>query len=206
MSEEDWLALEKPPEQHPVMAALYDDVTPAMRDPDIEAPKVEPKHVQTLRALRQLKPQTRTFIRAYLACNCNGAAARRMLNQTQGWAPDSSQVSRWMRWDDNFRIALAGLKANLLELAGVDPESLVLRTNAIVEDALTPVPILHHGEDTGFREVDRANALRGIENMAKWAGMGREEKHTTRVVVTVVKLDGPAKAEAEVIEGEYTDV
>lgn len=195
--DEDWLG---EPEQHPVLKALYDDVTPAdFRKVDIVPEQLPAEQRKTLRALRRIRPVERAWIRAYLACNCNAQAASRSLKARQGWSLSPPRAYRLMRHDDDFRTALQGLQSDLMGLAGIDPVGILLRTNAVVEDAMTPAPILHQGEDTGYREVDRANALRGLEAMAKWQGMGAE-KVSARVVVNVVRLDGPAKVEAEVIE------
>lgn len=204
---EDWLALPiEPPKRHPALEPLYDDVTPAQKRTEIVVPPgVDPKYHGLVVALRKLRPRQRTYLRALAAHGFDHAKARRDL--ADRFTPvDASTVFRWSK-SPIFKAAYQALQEHLFELSGIDPVGLLLRVNHVAEDAMTPVPILHQGEDTGFREVDRTNALRALELLGKHRRLWGSDEKTTRVTVQIVELDGPKRGdEPPAIEGEAEEV
>ena len=191
MSEEaeDWL--EMPPLAAEEVAtivheAVMDDVT--LRDKNAVAPAgLPPLEARLVQALRRLRPIERTYLRAYVKSGCNRSAATKAFNRRGIALPDSTSVARWFQ-KPAFKTALDAMKKVYLDTAGLDPQSVMLKAGKVYEKAMDPQPVLHQGEDTGFREVDLGNAMRAIEFMGRVNKMTTGDENGARVTLHIVNI------------------
>lgn len=90
----------------------------------------------------------------------------------------------------------------LQEAAGEarDPDRLLARHDDIVEELLTPKPILHQGAPTGYEEIQAAGAARANETLMKAAGLLKDKDLEVNVgivgpafTIQVVQADGTVR-------------
>lgn len=167
--------------------------------------------------IRELTLRQRLFVRAMLSCQMRPAAAIREVNKTamRGGQLSQTSVSRWMR-DLKFKSIIERCMQVLIDTTGVaNPSQTLLRIDAIVEDALMPVPMYHNGlalrdpEGNVQKEVDRGSALKGLELLGKAAGVFRKDEENSQRVTVVLDFSGDAPAgeqESEIIEGDFAQV
>jgi hypothetical protein len=210
---EEWLSLQAPPEgdvltpkaeksigENAFLSWLYEDEKPKTAYPVVPG-GAEPKYVETIKSLQRLLPRQRTFIRALVQCGGSITQAVKLFNARSATQLTHSQVSRWTHNPDYHR-ALTAAKQYYLDMAGIDPTSVLLKANHLYEEAMKPAPILHQGRATGYFEQDRGNALRAIEFMGKANGMIGGDEKSTRVTVQIVNLSSRQEKQAESLEGE----
>lgn len=167
---------------------------------------------------RGLSLRQRMFVRAMLSCQMRPSVAMRKVNEGLAAADRLKQttVSRWMK-DGVFKSILERYTQLLLDYTGVaSPAQTLLRIDAVVEDALTPVPMYHNGiallnPETGAiqKEVDRGAALKGLELLGKASGVFRKDEENSQRVTVVLDFSGEqmqGEQESEVIEGEAHEV
>lgn len=167
--------------------------------------------------IRQLTLRQRLFVRAMMGCQMRPAAAIREVNKTitRGGPLNQSSVCRWYR-EPWFKSIVERCTQVLLDVTGVaSPAQTLLRIDAIVEDALTPVTMYHDGrplrDELGEvqKEVDRGSALKGLELLGKASGTFRKDEENSARVTVVLDFSGEApvgEQEREIIEGEATEV
>lgn len=169
-----------------VHAAAMDDASEARRD--VAVPEGLPAaEARLVRALRALRPIQRIYLRAYIQHGCNRSAATRVVNNRGVALPNGSSITRWFTRPE-FKVALDGLKKLYLDTAGLDPQSVILKAGQVYETAMDPQPILHQGEDTGFREVDLGNAMRAVEFMGRVNKMTTGDENGARVTLHIVNI------------------
>lgn len=205
----DWLAPDEDTvnlpatKRNPVLEALYDTTTPKQTHPMVEPHLDEPRR-KLVRSLRRLMPHQRIFLRALMTCQCNAAKTVRLL-RGKGMKYSMGTVGGWMRNPD-YKYALNALKEHFLDLAGIDPAGLMIRTANIIDDAMDGDPLFYQGVEVTDRlgnpvkVRDRSAALKGIEFAAKVQKMIGGDEKQTRVTVQIVELDGEKRVDAEVYE------
>lgn len=205
----DWLAPDEDTvnlpatKRNPVLEALYDTTTPKQAHPMVEPHLDEPRR-KLVRSLRRLMPHQRIFLRALMTCQCNAAKTVRLL-RSKGMKYSMGTVGGWMRNPD-YKYALNALKEHFLDLAGIDPAGLMIRTANIIDDAMDGDPMFYQGVEVTDRlgnpvkVRDRSAALKGIEFAAKVQKMIGGDEKQTRVTVQIVELDGEKRVDAEVYE------
>jgi hypothetical protein len=121
-----------------------------------------------------------------------------------------SVARRWMM-NPAFKSIVERYTQLALEHAGVgSPAQILLRIDAVVEDALEPQPVVSRrtGEIIGH-EADRGAALKGLELLGKAAGAFRKDEENSQRVTVVLDFSGDAmqgEQESEAIEGEAVEV
>jgi hypothetical protein len=147
MENDDWLdapPAESPELNMPVAVALPSDFRARLA------------LVET--CLARLTDKQRLFLAAYRECNGNALAASRMLR---------GQVSRTSHnnWAASNRDYATVLRAwtHVTAESALDRDRLLARQEYIIEEALTPKPILHQGAPTGFEEINLGVAARANE-------------------------------------------
>ncbi len=207
--QEEWLRLQPPPAGDFVtsggwgadvfLASLAEDGSPRNFRGELAPAGTDPKLANEISALRRLMPSQRIFIRCLLQVAFNIREAVALYNARYSPKISHGQATSWHRRAE-FVVALAAAKEHVLGMAAVDPASVLLKSQRVYEDAMTPAPILHKGRHTGFFEQDRASAMRAIEFQGRANGMTKEAE-TTRVTVQVVNLSRREKVEAKVVSG-----
>lgn len=207
----DWLSLQSPPEgdflgtpgaephNDTFLAILNDDISPRVRHPDVPD-GVDVATRNMLVAAQRMHPRQRTFVRALIQEAGNEGRAIKLFNARSRDPLNVKQAQNWMMYDDDFRLVYKEAARQYLSVAGIDPQGVLLRTVKVVNEALTPVPILYKGRHTGYYEQDRGNAMRGIEFLGKVNKMVGSEENRTRLVVQVIDMSGQAEVEVAPIE------
>jgi hypothetical protein len=183
----DWLDLPPANENEVIAAEVNDSVTGAKVGLRKALPdKLSPEGANMVLALRSLSGQQRLLIRALIGAGGALKPALRALRDQ--FVTVSEHTARsWMR-EPRFQRALAMSREFAAKQAGVDPASLILKTAAIIEDAMTPRQTYDEdGRPLTDPEMNHNAALRGIELMAKVHGMTREAD-TTRVTLEIVNI------------------
>lgn len=166
---------------------------------------------------RKLSARQRLYLRYLLASQMRPAVAIRAMAKNMDIEPlKEGTIREWHRRND-FRAIVSRYTQLMLDVSGVgSPAQTLLRIDAVVEDALTPVPMYHNGKalvnpETGQvqKEVDRGSALKGLEMIGKAAGMFRKDEENSQRVTVVLDFSGEApvgEQESEIIEGEATEI
>jgi hypothetical protein len=209
----DWLSLQQPPEgdflgavapanqtatRETFLDVLSDDTTPRELRPDIPA-GVDGKLVPAILAAKRLHPRQRTFIRALVQEGGNVQRARKTMNARTPVPLEPRDVHRWMR-DQEFMSCYKAAAEAYLAMSGIDPQGVLLKLANVIDSAMTPAPILHQGRHTGHYEVDRSNALAGIEKLGKYNKMWGGDEAAARVTVQIIDLSGDKEVVVEPIE------
>lgn len=191
------------------LATIYDAplVPPAKR----AAQKAE--EYRTLAAdTRKLSYRQRLYLRHLLASQMRANVAHRKMNE--GVAPEDQitlgTIRSWHRRRD-FTEIVNRYTQLALEHAGVgNSAQILLRIDAVVEDALIPQPIVSRrsGEVIGH-SVDSSTALKGLELLGKAAGTFRKDEEQSNRVTVVLDFSGEqmqGEQESEVIDGEAHEI
>ena len=166
---EDWLDISKPTAGLPVVVAIPNDIVERAA------------FVET--CWQRLSERQRIFLAAYRDCRFNERATARALGLSENTKP----MTAWMKEAD-FAGVVKGWKAGAAADA-LNPERLLIRQDAIVEQLLEPQPVLHQGVPTGFYENRAPAAARANEALLDRA-VPKDQVEKTRVVVNVVRLTG----------------
>lgn len=159
---DDWLAPEKLVDIEPEPAA---GTLPA-----VVALPMEFSARVTLAAecWERLSLKQRQFLTVLRECRYNARKASRQLGYSS-----SSNHKAWLAKSDYA--AVFSLWQSVAAGDALNPDKLLARQDDIVEEALTPKPILHQGEHTGFEEVQIGVAARANETLMKAAGLLKEK-------------------------------
>jgi hypothetical protein len=209
---EDWLRCQ-PPEEGDVLSpraapdegenaflqVLYDDSTPKTSYPTVPI-GTSAKYVESIRALKRIRPNQRTFIRALVQEAGNVGRALKLYNARHTVKLNHAQVSRWCHNPD-YHKALTDAKNYFLDLHGIDPSSVMLRAAKVYEEAMEPHPVLHQGRPTGYYERELGTAARIVETQGKWAGLDKGETASNRVRVRIIRMSSRGQGD-EAIEVE----
>lgn len=183
---EDWLETPEDTQRSLVEDVLFDDTSP--RDKTAVAPEsLGGLYAKTYVALRGLRPQQRTFLRAYVQAGCNRSYATRLLKSRGLEMPNPGTVSRWFQ-EPSFRVALDGMKKMYMDTMGLDPGGTLMKAGRVYEEAMTPQPILHQGADTGYREVDLTNAMRAVEFLGRVNKLTTGDESSQRVTLQIINI------------------
>ena len=163
---------------------------------------------------RKLSLRQRLYIRHLLASQMRQRVA---LNKMNAGLPfedrlKESTVRNWHRRND-FRSIVERYAQLALEQSGVGSSAQILvRIDGVVEDALTPVPMYHNGialrapDGSVQTEVDRGNALKGLELLGKAAGTFRKDEENSTRVTVVLDFSGEqmqGEQESEIVDGDF---
>jgi hypothetical protein len=197
------------------------DTLRAVFDKSIAAADPERKKTE-LRSLaadtRLLSFRQRLYLRYLFASQMRIRAAVNKMNQNLDIEPIKEGTVRSWHKDQNFKSIIERYTQLMLETTGIGSASrILLRIDGVVEDALTPVPVLHQGlpvfdpDRPGeiLKEVDRGSALKGLEMLGKAAGAFRKDEENSQRVTVVLDFSGEqmqGEQESEVIDGEFVEV
>lgn len=211
---EEWLRDQPPPEgdilsakepagpkmsegENAFVQALYDDNTPRTSFPTVPI-GTEGRYVQVIRSLQKLRPQQRTFIRALVQEAGDIPSALRVFNARHKTKLSHNQVSRW-NYNPDYKLSLQTAKNYFLDLHGIDPSSVLLRSMKVYSEAMDPKPVLHQGRATGYYERELGTAARIVSDQAKWAGLEKEDNNAGRVRVRIIRMSSRGQGD-EAIE------
>jgi len=178
---------------------------PAVKDPGqaiMRKRRQRPKEL--VRAERKLTPIQRFYARMLVETETISAAERRMVDA--GYKTDRSTYYRWRKLPV-FVECVHLMQDYLFDCLGISKQRVLTDAEKIKQIALTPMPILHQGKDTGFKEVQLGSALRALELQGK--GVGLSDSAINRVQVNIDidfsgRIDGvDVKDDANIIEGEF---
>ncbi len=191
----------KTPDQLRLLAALNDDVSPAVVKYE-GPPGVNPRYLVAIRALMALKPRQRVYCKAILAAAGDRRKARAAMTQ-RGTPVAPGTISSWFRSQD-FVNALQAIKRLALDTAEIDPVSLMLNAGRVVEDALTPKPVTDRNGKVLYEGIDHSAAMKGIEWLGKVQKMTEDEGANRTVLEIVVNLANRDDLEIDVtpVSGE----
>jgi hypothetical protein len=202
-------------------AAAVDAVSAVVGKPILEqSPERKLAEMKSLAAAtRNLTLRQRLYLRYLLGSQMRPKVALRKFNENFSNEPlKESTVRDWHRRRNHFSSVLDRYTQLMLEQSGVgNPARILLRIDGVVEDALTPVPVLHQGlpvfnpDRPGeiLKEVDRGSALKGLEMLGKAAGAFRKDEENSQRVTVVLDFSGEqmqGEQESEVIDGEFVEV
>lgn len=210
---DDWLSCQPPPGGDLVspgpsetgvdlfMDALNEESTPRGFRSEIVPVGTSDVLRRQIITMRYLQPKQRVFIRCLLQTAGSVKEALKIFNARFTEPMSFGSAMKWMRKPE-FKSAYAAAKEHVLGVAGLDPQGVMLKSQRVYEEAMTPSPILYKGRHTGFFEQDRANAMRAVEFQGRANGMLKDAE-TSRVTVQIVNLSSrkEAEAEAKVIDG-----
>jgi hypothetical protein len=219
MSEYSWLD-----EEPSVDSSWLDEPAPAEPEKNsaksvVPASQADPKRAEMVLATANLPFEQRVMLKCMVMENLHQASAIRKFNdyrKKNGRKPlDRSDGYRMMR-GAHFQKVLKMYTQAMLESVGLDdPAATLVRINAVVDDALTPVPMISNGQAVilpsgeTMMEVDRGSALKGLEMIGKTQGIFRKDEENQQRVTVVLDFSGekPAgEAESEIIDGEFSEV
>lgn len=164
-------------------------------------PKRKRRPAELVKAEKALTPAQRYYVRCILESETLQRANRAFYDS--GYKCDRVTLYRW-RMHPKFIKALKLSQDYLFESLGLDKSKVMLDAEKLKQLALTPRPILHKGEYTGFDEIELGAALRALELQAKGVGIGNEDKQ--RVVVAIdIDFSGRRDDVGVTIDGELAD-
>lgn len=173
---DDWLEVEEKPSLIPTVAV------PAEYDSRL---------VLLSKCWSRLSVKQKRFLGALRENRLNARRAARSLN---GEVARESHV-KWMH-EKNYATVVKIWQADVA-LDALDRDRLLGRQDDIVETLMTPKPILHQGQHTGFEEVEAGAASRANEVLMKAAGLLKDKDVDVNVgivgpsfVIQVVQKDG----------------
>lgn len=153
-------------------------LVPAVVDLPVAGPV---RAVMVKDAWGRLTNKQRLFLTTLRQNGFNAKAAGRALEIVGG--PVRESHVRWMHDADYVMVFRAWRAWAAGEVR--DPDGLVLRHDGIVEEALTPKPILHQGAPTGFEEVELGVAARANETLMKSVGLLKDKEIEINVGIAV---------------------
>ena len=155
-----------------------------------------PKHAQIVTALKSLHWRQRQWIKAFLEGGCTKRGAKKILRDRLVTPPNDATVTRWQHTLE-YVTALNVMKNYYAEMAGVDRDSILIKTGAVLDDALEPKPVLYMGEPTGYEQIDGNVAMRAIEFAGKVNRMIGDDAQSARVTLQIVNI--ASRDEPEVV-------
>lgn len=186
---DDWLDIEPADPDTEIAKALISTATPTAGEPvDQTLPE---KAKALILALRVLKPRQRMWLRTYVYAGGNKTRAQKILERRGDRPPDRHTILTWER-QPQYAHALELLRHHAASNAGLDEQSLLIRAGIVLDDALTPKPVVDRdGFLTGEETIDGQVAMRAIEWMGKVRGMVKDDTgaRTTLVVVNMADRD-----------------
>lgn len=192
---DDWPGKEKTKDQLRLLAALNDDVTPAVTRYE-GPPGINPRYLVAIRALMALKPKQRIYCKAILAAGGDRRKALAVMEE-RGMPVTSATVGTWFRKQD-FVNALQAIKRLALDKAEIDPISLMLRAGRVVDDALTPKPVTDRNGKVLYEGIDHSAAMKSIEWLGKVQKMTEDEGANRTVLEITVNLANRDDLEVDV--------
>jgi len=180
-AQDDWLGTVDP--DAVVRAVLADDVSYPNRGFPVPTDLPE-KHARLVKALQALNWRQRQWLQAFVEGGCTKRGAKKILQDRLIDPPGDVTTARWQHRLD-YNTALTLLKAHRAEQAGLDRDAIIIRTGEVLEDALTPKPILYMGEPTGYEEINGNVAMRAIEFAGKVNRMVDSDTGGNRVTLVV---------------------
>jgi hypothetical protein len=160
--------------------------------------------LEAAKTARDISPVQRLTIEALLHSVTKGAAIKKLTEQ--GFDVSLAIVNKWLKRP----YFIEALQARSRYLAGqITKDSVLINAKNIMEEALTPQPILHQGEDTGFRKMELGAALTANEQIGKALGAFNKDESGKTIVVIDIDFSGRKNAVQETviggdfIEGEY---
>lgn len=179
---DDWLDISPPSEKAGLPAVVAAPLDPAARVALIED------------CWGRLTMMQRTFLSTLRDERFN---ARRTARKLEG-VVDRASHKRWLHEPDYatvmhlWQAAAAG--------HALDKDRLLARQDDIVEELLTPKPILHQGAPTGFEEINATGASRANETLMKSAGLLKDKELEVNVgivgpefIIQVVQPNGTVR-------------
>ena len=125
------------------------------------------KRAQFVSAWESLPEQQRVFLNTWRECRFNTRKTLRVLAGTS-FSTAKSTVYNWGA-NDAFELVRNALRdASVEEI--LSRANLAARHDDIVEEALTPKPILYQGEHTGFEEIELGTAAKANETLLRLGG------------------------------------
>jgi hypothetical protein len=168
---------------------------------------VDPIRAAAVKAASALSYAQRLTIEALLHCLTKKDAIARL--KAASIEVDDKVLSRWLK-NTQFQEALQARSDQIA--ARVTKNSVLLNAQKIMEEALTPKPILHRGEATGFEEIQLGSALAANEQVGKILGAFNKDESGKQIVVIDIDFSGGNRPVQEhvvggapVIEGEFTE-
>jgi hypothetical protein len=154
-------------------------------------------------SMRKLQLPQRLYLLALLSSASRGEARRRLAQA--GYDKDRATLHRWERRQD-FMAAWRILEGALAKQ--ITKDGVILKTQALIEEAMTPRPILYKGMDTGHEEIELGAAIRALELQGKAVGAWQDDVAKVAVVVDI-DFSGPAEKLEDplpALEAEYEEV
>lgn len=125
------------------------------------------KRAQFIVAWEGLTDKQRVFLNTWRECRFNANKAFRILANTANHCSKTA-VSKWGE-SEGFELVRTMMRAASVEEI-LNRDHLAARQDDIVEELLTPKPILHQGEHTGFEEVQAGAASKANEVLLRLGG------------------------------------
>ena len=125
------------------------------------------KREQFVVAWASLSDKQRVFLNTWRECRFNAAKAMRMPANTRH-SITKQTVTNW-QGNPSFEHVFTLLRSASVEQI-LNRDNLAARQEDIVETLLTPTPILHQGQHTGFMEVQAASASKANEVLLRLGG------------------------------------
>lgn len=141
--------------------------------------------VANVLAKRGLSVSQRLAVHALVMSTTPGEALK--LLHDKGIDVDRVVLNRWLGLA-SFRTALQAAEAAVAE--SITKHSVLRKTEMLLEAAMTPQPILHQGEDTGFREIELGAATRLVELQGKATGLFQDDVATKVAVLIDIDFSG----------------
>jgi len=168
-------------------------------------------------AWSRLSVKQKTFLSAYRDCRFNERAACRQLGLSENTKPNTG----WMHEPD-YALVVKIWRANAAVNA-LDKDRLLARQDDIVETALTPQPVFHHGvpvigpDGKPYEEIEVGTAARANETLMKAAGLLKDKEIEVNVGISVgpptlniqvmpLPPSKTAQRESVVIDAKFTEV
>lgn len=131
------------------------------------AATAQERRAQFVSAWESLPEQQRVFLNTWRECRFNTRKTLRVLAGTS-FGTAKSTVYNWGA-NDAFELVRNALRdASVEEI--LSRANLAARHDDIVEEALTPKPILYQGEHTGFEEIELGTAAKANETLLRLGG------------------------------------
>lgn len=168
--------------------------------------KRDAARTEATKALRELSPVQRLAVEALLHTISRKAAFARLVENGV-----DIEMKTLDRWCNNAKFIRARRAREIQIAARISKDSVIVNAQNLMDEALTPKPILFKGEDTGFREIELGAALNANEQLAKATGAFVQERDGKTQIVIDIDFSGrkdPVRETvigAEVIEGELIE-
>lgn len=202
--QDDWLNVETPEDWLSTDPTC--DVPAVIEQPGLTAlVSIPDSSAEKLKFLQEcwdrLTPKQQVFINTMRECRWNQRATVRALENTPRRI-SRSVLRNWATQAD-YEFCVKVLRADDAG-AVLNKDKLLLRQDDIVEQLMTPTPILHQGAATGYFENRAPAASKANETLMKAAGLLKNDDQATRHVVRFVNLAGPEVQTALEVTTEIT--